>query len=55
MWITISFVFSDVCHFQKLAEENTAATEFDFNWNSMPTVVGECNSESADDSRTLSA
>ena len=36
-----SFLFLDTCHFQKLAEENTASTEFDFNWNSIPTVVGE--------------
>ncbi|KAG5344721.1 GARL3 protein, partial [Acromyrmex charruanus] len=31
--------YNNTCHFQKLAEENTASTEFDFNWNSMPTVV----------------
>lgn len=36
-----SFLSLDTCHFQKLAEESTAPTEFDFNWNSMPTVVGE--------------
>ncbi|XP_012236079.1 GTPase-activating Rap/Ran-GAP domain-like protein 3 isoform X2 [Linepithema humile] len=31
--------YNNTCHFQKLAEENTAPTEFDFNWNSMPTAV----------------
>ncbi|KYN07546.1 PREDICTED: GTPase-activating Rap/Ran-GAP domain-like protein 3 isoform X1 [Cyphomyrmex costatus] len=31
--------YNNTCHFQKLAEENTAATEFDFTWNSMPTIV----------------
>ncbi|XP_020284932.1 GTPase-activating Rap/Ran-GAP domain-like protein 3 isoform X2 [Pseudomyrmex gracilis] len=31
--------YNNTCHFQKLAEDSTASTEFDFNWNSMPTVV----------------
>ncbi|XP_077267792.1 GTPase-activating Rap/Ran-GAP domain-like protein 3 isoform X2 [Temnothorax americanus] len=31
--------YNNTCHFQKLAEENAAPTEFDFNWNSMPTAV----------------
>ncbi|XP_014478192.1 PREDICTED: GTPase-activating Rap/Ran-GAP domain-like protein 3 isoform X1 [Dinoponera quadriceps] len=31
--------YNNTCHFQKLAEENAAPTEFDFNWNSVPTAV----------------
>ncbi|XP_011329684.1 GTPase-activating Rap/Ran-GAP domain-like protein 3 isoform X2 [Ooceraea biroi] len=31
--------YNNICHFQKLVEENTAPTEFDFNWNSIPTAV----------------
>ncbi|XP_011703060.1 PREDICTED: GTPase-activating Rap/Ran-GAP domain-like protein 3 isoform X1 [Wasmannia auropunctata] len=31
--------YNNTCHFQKLVEENAAPTEFDFNWNSMPTAV----------------
>ncbi|XP_070155831.1 GTPase-activating Rap/Ran-GAP domain-like protein 3 isoform X2 [Polyergus mexicanus] len=31
--------YNNTCHFQKLMEENAAQTEFDFNWNSIPTAV----------------
>ncbi|OAD56430.1 GTPase-activating Rap/Ran-GAP domain-like protein 3 [Eufriesea mexicana] len=31
--------YNNTCHFQKLLEENTAPTEFDFNWNSVPAAI----------------
>ncbi|XP_060820982.1 GTPase-activating Rap/Ran-GAP domain-like protein 3 isoform X4 [Bombus pascuorum] len=31
--------YNNTCHFQKLLEENTVATEFDFNWNSVPAAI----------------
>ncbi|XP_039303829.1 GTPase-activating Rap/Ran-GAP domain-like protein 3 [Solenopsis invicta] len=31
--------YNNTCHFQKLVEDNAAPTEFDFNWNSIPTTV----------------
>lgn len=34
-------LYVDTCHFQKLLEENTAPTEFDFNWNSVPAAIGK--------------
>ena len=36
----LSFVL-DTCHFQKLSEESVSSTEFDFHWNSVPSVIGE--------------
>lgn len=30
----------DTCHFQRLSEENAARTEYDFNWDSVPTAIG---------------
>lgn len=35
-----AFLTADTCHFQKLLEENTVPTEFDFNWNSVPAAIG---------------
>lgn len=34
---------TDTCHFQKIADESTANTEFDFHWNSVPTDIGNNN------------
>ncbi|XP_043581370.1 GTPase-activating Rap/Ran-GAP domain-like protein 3 isoform X2 [Bombus pyrosoma] len=31
--------YNNTCHFQKLLEENTVPTEFDFNWNSVPAAI----------------
>ncbi|KOC65369.1 GTPase-activating Rap/Ran-GAP domain-like protein 3 [Habropoda laboriosa] len=31
--------YNNTCHFQKLIEESTAPTEFDFNWNSVPAAI----------------
>ncbi|XP_076245535.1 GTPase-activating Rap/Ran-GAP domain-like protein 3 isoform X2 [Calliopsis andreniformis] len=31
--------YNNTCHFQKLEEEGTAPTEFDFNWNSVPAAI----------------
>ncbi|XP_054016095.1 GTPase-activating Rap/Ran-GAP domain-like protein 3 isoform X1 [Hylaeus anthracinus] len=31
--------YNNMCHFQKLLEESTAPTEFDFNWNSVPAAI----------------
>ncbi|KZC09628.1 GTPase-activating Rap/Ran-GAP domain-like protein 3 [Dufourea novaeangliae] len=31
--------YNNTCHFQKLLEESTAPTEFDFNWNSVPAAI----------------
>ncbi|KAL7301678.1 hypothetical protein TKK_0005680 [Trichogramma kaykai] len=31
--------YNNTCHFQKLCDENSAPTEFDFNWNSVPIAV----------------
>ncbi|XP_076276257.1 GTPase-activating Rap/Ran-GAP domain-like protein 3 isoform X2 [Lasioglossum baleicum] len=31
--------YNNTCHFQKLVEENTAPSEFDFNWNSVPAAI----------------
>ncbi|XP_076663461.1 GTPase-activating Rap/Ran-GAP domain-like protein 3 isoform X2 [Andrena cerasifolii] len=31
--------YNNTCHFQKLVEESTAPTEFDFNWNSVPAAI----------------
>ncbi|XP_078039328.1 GTPase-activating Rap/Ran-GAP domain-like protein 3 isoform X1 [Augochlora pura] len=31
--------YNNTCHFQKLLEENTAPSEFDFNWNSVPAAI----------------
>ncbi|XP_043259850.1 GTPase-activating Rap/Ran-GAP domain-like protein 3 isoform X1 [Colletes gigas] len=31
--------YNNTCHFQKLAEESTVPTEFDFNWNSVPAAI----------------
>ncbi|XP_076380937.1 GTPase-activating Rap/Ran-GAP domain-like protein 3 isoform X3 [Megalopta genalis] len=31
--------YNNTCHFQKLLEENTAPSEFDFNWNSVPADI----------------
>lgn len=35
------FFFSDTCHFQKINEENSSSSNFDFHWNSVPTDIGE--------------
>lgn len=32
--------FADTCHFQKIADETSTNTEFDFHWNSVPTDIG---------------
>ncbi|XP_076182297.1 GTPase-activating Rap/Ran-GAP domain-like protein 3 isoform X2 [Ptiloglossa arizonensis] len=31
--------YNNTCHFQKLVEESTAPTEFDFSWNSVPAAI----------------
>lgn len=36
---------ADTCHFQKIADESTANTEFDFHWNSVPTDIGNLYSK----------
>ncbi|XP_034188029.1 GTPase-activating Rap/Ran-GAP domain-like protein 3 isoform X1 [Osmia lignaria lignaria] len=31
--------YNNTCHFQKIWEESTTPTEFDFNWNSVPAAI----------------
>jgi hypothetical protein len=37
----LSLSLADTCHFQKINEENSSSTDFDFHWNSVPTDIGE--------------
>ncbi|EEZ97268.2 GTPase-activating Rap/Ran-GAP domain-like protein 3 isoform X1 [Tribolium castaneum] len=37
--IQLLLCYNHTCHFQKINEENSSSTEFDFHWNSVPTDI----------------